>query len=189
LTLSSVQSALLCGIRLQNITVNSLTAELGLPANQVLAMFNKSVQKMSMALNVVIEKKEKKSLLSGEKRKQAEEAAENMKDVAEQTLDEDVTEAANEAMETLKADAMATLPPEISEDRELMQYVVKGSDNQWKKALEDKELDGPSTVQIHGLREKRRAVDEDDMEREDVNEKKTTKQRSSSKKKGKKPRR
>ena len=99
--LSNVQSALLCGIGVQNRDVEALTKELGLPSNQVLAMFNKAVRKISIALNTIVEDKEKESLLGGENRAKAEKAAEKMRDVAPQTLDEDVKGAATDAIAIL----------------------------------------------------------------------------------------
>jgi N-acetyltransferase 10 len=99
--LSNVQSALLCGIGVQNRDVEALTKELGLPSNQVLAMFNKAVRKISIALNSIVEDKEKESLLGGESRAKAEKAAEKMRDVAPQTLDDDVKGAATDAIAIL----------------------------------------------------------------------------------------
>jgi N-acetyltransferase 10 len=99
--LSSVQSALLCGVGLQNKRIESLTAELGLPSNQVLAMFNKAVRKISIILNSIVEEKEKASMLGGEKRAKAEERVEKMRNVERQTLAEDVEEAAQDAMVSL----------------------------------------------------------------------------------------
>jgi N-acetyltransferase 10 len=177
--LSSVQEAILCGIGLQNRTVDSLTAELGLPGNQVLAMFNKTVRKVSITLNSIVEEKEKRALLSGDKREKAEQTAAKMRHVAEKTLDEDMSDAAQQARETLKqATSLHTpaaptlekkkssnLPPEIARNPELSSYVVKGSDEQWADALKGKETDA-TTVQIQSVREKRKALDEDDMKRE-----------------------
>jgi N-acetyltransferase 10 len=99
--ISSVQAALLCGIGLQNRTVESLKDELGLPSNQVLAMFNKAVRKISIALNTIVEEAENQKLLGGDKRRKAEETVEKMRDVARTTLDEDVKDAAQEAMSSL----------------------------------------------------------------------------------------
>lgn len=185
---SSVQAALLCGIGLQNRTVESLKAELGLPSNQVLAMFNKAVRKISITLNSIIVEKEKEHLLSGEKRRKAEETVGKMKDVARQTLDDDADEAAKEAMESLNAN----LPAEITEDNSLMQYAVKGSSDQWAKALDGTNLEGPGTVQIQSVREKRK-LDDDEVEKEMTQEeslyKKSKKGKKSSKKGSKKGRR
>jgi N-acetyltransferase 10 len=180
--LSSVQEAILCAIGLQNRTVDSLTAELGLPGNQVLAIFNKTVRKVSIALNSIVEDNEKKALLSGDKREKAEQTAAKMRHVAEKTLDEDMADAAQQARETLKqatsvpdatpapAPALerkktSNLPPEIARNPELSSFIVKGSDEQWSNALKGKEVDA-TTVQIQSVREKRKAVDEDDMKRE-----------------------
>jgi N-acetyltransferase 10 len=99
--LSNVQSALLCGIGVQNRDVEALTKELALPSNQVLAMFNKAVRKISIALNTIVEDKEKESLLGGEGRAKAEKTAEKMRDVAPQTLDDDVKDAAKDAIDSL----------------------------------------------------------------------------------------
>ena len=100
-TLSNVQAALLCGIGIQNRTVDSLTKELSLPATQVLAMFNKAIRKLSISLNAIVEEREQQELLSGEKRIKAQKTVDKMRDVAPQTLDEDVADAAKDVMENL----------------------------------------------------------------------------------------
>ena len=56
-----------------------------------------------------------------------------------------------------------------------MQYVVQGSQDQWDKALEGKKLlddedDQTGTVTISGIRQKRKVIDEDDVEREAAND-------------------
>jgi len=119
--LSSVQSALLCGIGLQHRTVESLKAELGLPSNQVLAMFNKAARKISIALNSIAEERERLSLLCGEKRRKAEETAENMQHVSRQMLEDDIGKAAEEAIESLNSQYVPVcivldreIPPEFS---------------------------------------------------------------------------
>jgi N-acetyltransferase 10 len=172
LSLSNVQSALLCGIGLQNKTVDELAKELSLPLNQVLAMFNKAVRKISIALSSIVEADEKQSMLNGfeESRKKSEVAMENMRDVVATTVADDANDISAEAWEILNANEVATLPPEIAGDQELMSYVVKGSKKQWESALE---THGKSTcatfdsVQILGVREKRRALEVSDFDRPD----------------------
>jgi len=165
LSLSAVQSALLCGIGLQHRQVDSLTKELELPANQVLAMFNKAVRKISMALNSIVEAKEKEGMLHGEKLKEAKERALSIRDVSKTTLDEDARESAKEAMEALEqSNSRMTLPPEIAENAELMQYQVKGSNEQWDQALQGKSMNESSTVQIQSSRPKRKAEEGDTTE-------------------------
>jgi N-acetyltransferase 10 len=181
--LSSVQAALFCGIGLQNKSVDILTRELGLPTNQVLAMFNKAVRKMSIALNSVVEEKEKESLLTGEKRSRIEESAEQMRHVSRQTLDEDAEQAGQEAIATLRANEMANHLPELAHDTEMLKYVVKGSDKQWEKVLQDKDVSGTGTVQISEVREKRKIVDDDDIDHEAKTEDKVNKTKGSKKQK------
>ena len=50
-----------------------------------------------------------------------------------------------------------------------MQYAVKGSDDQWSKALDGKKLDGPGAVQIQSVREKRK-LEDDEYEKEATQE-------------------
>lgn len=186
--LSSVQSAILCGIGLQNRDVDSLTKELGLPSNQLLAMFNKAIRKISIALNNIVEEKEKEALLSGEKRKKAQEAVEGMRDVASATLEEDEAAAARDAMESLGNGSTQQLPEKITKDRSLMHFAVKGSDDQWAKALEGKDMSASGTIQIKSVREKRKQVDEEDFQKAADNDKTTKKHKpnKNKKKKGRK---
>ena len=101
--LSNLQAALLCGIGLQNKTVDQLTGELGLPSNQVLAMFNKSIRKISIAFNDIAEENEKKNMLSDKARAKVEKDTEKLKNVTQQTLDEDAEEGAKVALKSLKS--------------------------------------------------------------------------------------
>ncbi len=186
--LSSVQAAILCGIGVQNRDVDELTKELGLPSNQVLAMFNKAMRKVSIALNTIVEEKEEESMLGGEKRSQVEKAADSMRNVAEKTLEEDAVEAAKDAMKILKSDR--SLPPEIANDDSLMQYVVKGSDEQWQDVLDGKDMNDAGTVSIKSVREKRKHIDTEDYEHEAKNDTgKSPKSGKSTKKKKTKGRR
>ena len=194
-SVSSVQAALLCGLGLQNRSVDSLTCELNLPGNQVLAMFNKAVRKVSITLNAIIEEKEEAAMLGGEDRKKVEDVAQRMQDVAERTLEEDVSDAGREAMKTLQNQEMdpkeSQLESSVAEDDHLTEYAVKGSDKQWSKALNGKDLEGGTgTVQIQTVRTKRKALDGDDIENEAEKEKQLLgkkgngKKRKSKKRKG-----
>ena len=181
--LSAVQSAILCGLGVQNREVDALTKELGLPSNQVLAMFNKAIRKISIALYSIVEEKEKQNLLGGEKRKKAQEAADGMKDVAQKTLEEDANEAAKDAIK--EYNASNSLPASVANDKSLMQYAIKGSDEQWEKILDRREVGETGMVSVRSVREKRKAVDAEDMEKEAEHEKKSSK-KSKKKKKSRK---
>lgn len=157
LTLSAVQKALLCGIGLQTKTIDQLVKDLDLPSHQVLAMFNKAVRKISLHIDDIIRDREKKALLNGSDLTKAEALLEKMQDVTEQTLEADTREAAKDATVTLRAAVEDALPPEIRKDPELMQYVVKGSKEDWDKALEDRQLRGGEILVKSG--EKRKPPD------------------------------
>jgi N-acetyltransferase 10 len=179
--LSSVQAAILCGIGVQNRDVDALTKELGLPSNQVLAMFNKAIRKISISMNTIVEESAERELLGGEKRLQVQKTVEGMRDVAEKTLDEDAAEAAEDAMKMFNTEK--SLPPEITNDESLMQYAIKGSDEQWKEVLNGKDMNESGTVAIRSVRQKRKIVDTEDFEREAKHESGKSKAGKSGKKK------
>eukprot|EP01082_Thalassiosira_pseudonana_P016458 g14825.t1 g14825 contig90:494993-498880(+) len=174
--LSSVQAALLCGLGLQQKSVEDLTKELGLPINQVLAMFNKAVKKMSLAFNQILVEEESKSLLGGDAMRKAETKVNKMRDVVGQTLEEDADEGAAVAMEALKKGNAENsrksvvnsgvtgtrMAPEIS-DPEIMKYALKGTDEEWATALKDKEGVDGATVQIKLKTPKKRKADGGDV--------------------------
>jgi len=67
-----------------------------------------------------------------------------------------------------------------------MQYTIKGSDKQWDKLLDGKVVNETGMVSVASVREKRKSVDVEDMEKEDAIERKGQKKK---KKGGKKSRR
>ena len=188
--LSSVQAALLCGMGLQNKSVEDLTAELGLPVNQVLAMFNKAVKKMSMAFHNILVEEESRGLLGGDALKKAESKAQKIRDVVGQTLEEDTAEGAAEAMKVLNSGVTGTrMAPEIS-DPEIMKYALKGTDEEWANALKEKG-DGVNegTIQIKSTKvktPKKRKADDNVLESVMKNERASMSGKKSSKKKSKK---
>lgn len=64
--LSYLQAAILLASGLQHKDVDAVSAELNLPANQVLAFFNKSVRKVASVLRGIVETEEGKALVSKE---------------------------------------------------------------------------------------------------------------------------
>lgn len=60
------------------------------------------------------------------------------------------------------------MPPDIARDNDIMQYAVKGSDEQWNKVLNDKDVLNSDTVKIHSIREvgEKRKLDSEDIARE-----------------------
>jgi N-acetyltransferase 10 len=177
--LSSVQAALLCGMGLQHKGVDDLTSELGLPINQTLAMFNKAVKKMSMAFHNIQVEEESRKLLGGDDMKKAEAKVRAIGNVVGQTLEEDAAEGATAAMEVLLADSNnkernsaavnsgvtgTRMPPELN-DPEILRYALKGTDEEWAKAINEKggiDGEGGGTIQIKSTKiKKKRKAGED----------------------------
>ena len=67
-----------------------------------------------------------------------------------------------------------------------MQFAIKGSEEQWEKALDGKDVTASGTIQIKSVREKRKQVDEADFLKAAENDKVTKKQKSTKKRKGRK---
>ena len=106
-------------------------------------------------------------LFRSEKRAKAELAVESMRNVSRQTLDEDANEGVKTTMKKLQV-SKTVLPVEIADDNDIMQYVIKGSDEQWCKALEKNELDVSGSVKISSVRDMKRKLNEQDIEKESM---------------------
>jgi N-acetyltransferase 10 len=176
-SLSSLQTLLLCGIGLQNKNVDEIVTEIRLPANQVLAMFNKAIRKISITLRSVVEQDERSKLLSDSALLEAERKMQELNQVTQQTLEEDTREGTKEALSILQSQE-CNLSREVPLDAELLQYAVKGTQAQWQEALQTMsslERDGegivpPSRVQIQTVHESnsflKRKLDQKDIEQE-----------------------
>jgi N-acetyltransferase 10 len=119
LHLSPVQQAILVGMGLEHKTVDVLTTELELPANQLLALFNRSIRKLSAVLRGVLEQEIESRI--GEK---------VVGGVELGSLDRELEEGAKEEEEKQREKAKTML---VAQD--LTQYIVKGSDKDWSSAL------------------------------------------------------
>lgn len=63
-----------------------------------------------------------------------------------------------------------------------MQYAIKGSDEQWSKLLDGKDVNEAGTLQIRTVREKRKALGDDEFTKEANTEKQLKKTKTSKKK-------
>ena len=78
------------------------------------------------------------------------------------------------------------LPTEIANDNDIMQYAIKGSNEQWQDALEMQKVDSKGTIQIRSQGEgsiMKRKLNDDDIEKEVSNQSSSRKDKSSKKKK------
>ena len=96
LSLSMVQKAIFLGTGLQHRNVDSISAELSLPASQVLALFNKAVRKVNAHLKALVERDAESTIVgSAKKRGNMSRIAHTAAGMAAtaSTLDEDLEEA------------------------------------------------------------------------------------------------
>jgi N-acetyltransferase 10 len=96
--LSGLQAAIMCGLGLQNRTIDEIGVQLGLPTNQILAIFNKTVRKISLGLNSIAERTFEAELIATEDMIEAENDLNKLRDVYHQTLDEDAEDGAADIM-------------------------------------------------------------------------------------------
>ena len=120
LHLSAVQLALLVGLGLQHKTVDDLSTELELPASQLLALFNRSIRKISSILKSILEGGIAKDLDLVEKTKVAKQGGKLP------SLEEELSQGAEEVDQKQK---------EVFVNQNLSQYTIKGTDEDWNKAL------------------------------------------------------
>jgi len=116
LHLSPAQSAILMSLGLQRKSVDDLEKDLGLPANQILALFNKIIRKFSSRL-----RQNEESLVAEELGEAELEESGDLNAPLRKTLNEDLEEGATEARKK-HGDLLA-------------QYSVAGNDKEWERAV------------------------------------------------------
>lgn len=121
--LSAVQSAILLSLGLQHSTADALAKVLDLPCTQLLGLFNRVMRKCSQFLRGVLEKTLDEALprTTG--------AAANLQPVL-QSLNEELAGAAKEIEDRQKRELKKL------QQMDLSQYSIKGSESEWKSALE-----------------------------------------------------
>jgi len=122
LHLSAVQLAILIGQGLQHKTVDELTTELELPASQLLALFNRSIRKLSSVLRSIMEGGIEEKLSASEV------VLENGKSLPD--LGTELSAAAEELEAKQKTEVK-----EMFVNKNLSEFVIKGSETEWQQAL------------------------------------------------------
>lgn len=131
--LSHVQAAILLGLGLQHKDLDELGKELGLPASQILALFNKAVRKMVGSLRRVVEDREAASL--PHTADDATAAGTALKPLPGASLDAELDAGAAASLQKLQDETARKQAEWLDADGELSQYAIKGSDADWDAAL------------------------------------------------------
>ncbi|KAG6541499.1 hypothetical protein Mapa_017096 [Marchantia paleacea] len=120
-SLSLAQAAILVGVGLQHQSLDTLEAELKLPANQILALFNKSIRRLHSELHKAAAKK-------------IEAALPRIKEVTmnshAESLDDDLADAARQAQANMTEKMESLLQPE-----NLQQFAISGREADFDDAL------------------------------------------------------
>ncbi|GFU22064.1 RNA cytidine acetyltransferase [Nephila pilipes] len=117
--LPRVQEAILLSFGIQFKVVDVISKDLGLPKMQIFGLLNRTIKKLANHLTAIIEKSVASTL---EKREIV------MEPIA-QDLDEELEEAAKKIQEKQEQDALKL------KDIDISQYAIKGSEEDWEKAL------------------------------------------------------
>ncbi|RZF38829.1 hypothetical protein LSTR_LSTR000532 [Laodelphax striatellus] len=121
--LSAVQSSILLGIGLQHKTVDDLAKEVDLPASQLLALFNRTMRRFVLLLTGINERAVEQELCAPERAVASEFLP------TKQSLAEELEQAAVELADKQRKEL------ERLKKENLQQYVIKGSEQEWSKAL------------------------------------------------------
>ncbi|XP_059150893.1 RNA cytidine acetyltransferase-like [Physella acuta] len=145
--LSVVQCSILLSLGLQHKTVEEIEKDIELPANQILALFNRTIRKFVQHFNEILEKEVEASI--GEKK-------EIVMDPLKNTMDQELKEAGKEFKEQHKKDVASLIGADLS------QYAIKGSECDWKDALKGA---GKSIISVKShLNQKRKLVQDAEAE-------------------------
>lgn len=122
--IDSLQKAILLGIGLQNKNLDKLCNEFNMPANQILAKFFDCCKKLTKKIEAVMESNVEKTMIQGSKLN----TGESMQPTA-QTFAEELEEGAKELEKKQKKELKRL------KNENLAAYAIKGTDEEWGKAL------------------------------------------------------
>ncbi|GJQ85735.1 hypothetical protein Trydic_g599, partial [Trypoxylus dichotomus] len=121
--MSAVQSAILLGIGLQHKIVDTLSTELDLPSSQLLGLFNRLMRRSVQYLNSILEEEVERTWTSP-------------KDVVMTPVVKDMNKELEEAAQELQKKQKKEL--EKLKKENLEKFAIKGSEEEWSKALNTK---------------------------------------------------
>lgn len=153
MTLSYLQRAILVSIGLQHQSVDVIQKELGVPSNQLLALFNKAIRKFLAQVESVMEKQI--AVEQQEQDKKTAKLAGVSQDMrpTEQSLADEMRDGASEAKKLLQK--------EMLENLNLMKYAVRGEDADWDEALTTSKVSTEGSVVVQVKNKKKAAVKRD----------------------------
>ncbi|EGC37654.1 hypothetical protein DICPUDRAFT_149730 [Dictyostelium purpureum] len=145
---SLIQSSILLALGLQHKTVDDLMGELNLQSNQILSLFNQTMRKLNVELKSTQDKylqdQLPKSNIVAPRTGQYQSFKGDIKDTDMIPLAEDLESELEKGADEIKA----KFKKQLENDESLQQYLIKGDDDQWKKALNNKSAAVPKSISI-----------------------------------------
>jgi N-acetyltransferase 10 len=123
--LDALQKAILLGIGAQNKNLDQLAAEFNMPCSQILAKFHDTVKKLTKSIQQIVHKTIENELNESAR---ANEKSLDLKPL-EKTMDEELEEEARKLEKKQKKELIKL------QKESLAQYAIKGSEDDWKSAL------------------------------------------------------
>jgi len=143
LSVSYTQAAIILAIGLQHKSVTDIEKELGIGSQQVLALFNKAVRKISSYLRSLQETEIRKGLESETPSKKKEGSKKTQKSMAPltQSLEQEMESNTKEVNKMMKKKQQKLL-----EGMDLQRYAIGGSEENWSKALKSGKV--PKSISV-----------------------------------------
>lgn len=164
--LKSVESAILLGLGLQHKSIETMVKELDLPANQLLALFNKAIRRISTYFDEIC-KEAIRTKIEEEDSHHKKDAGATVSEMhpIPMSLEEDLEEAAKEVKKKQKQERNI-LQEEVI--RNFEQYKIKGNEDDWADALQDIDLQtvkrGSGLLSVKTNRKQAKGVDLESLE-------------------------
>jgi len=146
ITMSFVQCAILNALGLQHKSIDTISSELRLPANQILALFTKVVLKFVKLFDSMEKEYEKAKI------KKNLPAPKKSKKPVEQSLDDELDEAAKEEKRKKKEKQA-----KILSSLDLSEYQIAHNTKEWKEAIDSH--GGAGSISVAGKKRKRKSDD------------------------------
>ncbi|XP_055705720.1 RNA cytidine acetyltransferase isoform X2 [Phlebotomus papatasi] len=121
--IDAIQKALLLAVGLQNKSIDTVSEELNMPSNQILAKFYNAIKKLTKQIVDLMENKVQEEMTIKEIKE------DNQFEPLKESLDDELTVAAKE-LEKKQKKELSRLKKE-----NLSQYAIKGTEEEWGKAL------------------------------------------------------
>lgn len=132
MTLSYLQRAILVSIGLQHQSVDVIQRELGVPSNQLLALFNKAIRKFLSQIEAILARQLEQEQSPQEAKIARVAAAGAAMAPTERSLDEEMRA---DAADPSKDPRRAAVAAAVLDQLDLMKYAVRGDEAEWDAAL------------------------------------------------------